>query len=142
MMAATININASLQNTARKNIYKSALSALYAKKKIWNKINEERLLRQKEKVLEQERLANKKIYALYGKKFYKLLGDNVEYYALEKSMKDFPASQFMIEVYRYSFSGMKKKSVLMKVDKSKNQLMISEDTLRVYFKPFKIESLK
>lgn len=141
-MAASININASLQNTARKNIYKSALNALYAKKKIWNKINEERLLHQKEKVLEQERLTNKKIYALYGKKYYKLLGDNVEYYALEKSMKDFPASQFMIEVYRYSFSGMTKKSVLMKVDKLKNQLMISEDTLRVYFKPFKIESIK
>lgn len=141
-MAASININASLQNTARKNIYKSALNALYAKKKIWNKINEERLLHQKEKVLEQERLTNKKIYALYGKKYYKLLGDNVEYYASEKSMKDFPASQFMIEVYRYSFSGMTKKSVLMKVDKLKNQLMISEDTLRVYFKPFKIESIK
>lgn len=141
-MAATININASSQKNARKNIYKSALSALYAKKKLWNKINEERVLHQKEKVLEEERLENKKIYSLYGRNYYKLLGDNVEYYALEKSMKDFPASQFMIEVYRYSFSGMTKKSVLMKVDKLKNQLMISEDTLRVYFKPFKIESIK
>jgi len=141
-MTAALNINPSLQNKVRKNIYKSALASLYEKKKIWNALNEERLLRQQEKKLEKERLFNKKIYTIMGKKYYKLTADNNDYYVLEDAMKNIPASQFVIQLYRYSFSGMKTKRALIKIDKIKNRIFISEDTLRVYFKPYQIESIK
>ena len=140
-MTAALNINPSFQNK-RKNIYKSALVSLYEKKKIWDKLNKERLQRQKEKELEKERLANKKIYAIYGKKYYKLVGDNGDFYVLEDTLKDIPSSQFVIQVNRYSFSGMRTSRALLKIDKVTNKIFLSEDTLRVYFKPYTIESIK
>jgi len=141
-MTAALNINPIFQNKVRKNIYKSALASLYEKKKIWNELNEERLLHQKEKKLEKERLENKKLYAIYGKKYYKLVGDNGDYYVLEDALKDLPSSQLIIQVNRYSFSGMRTSRALLKVDKATNKIFLSEDTLRVYFKPYKIESIK
>jgi len=141
-MTAALNINPIFQNKVRKNIYKSALASLYEKKKVWNELNEERLLRQKEKELEKERLENKKIYAIYGKKYYKLVGDNGDYYVLEDALKDLPSSQFIIQINRYSFSGMRTSRALLKVDRTTNKIFLSEDTLRVYFKPYKIESIK
>ncbi|HFQ62317.1 MAG TPA: hypothetical protein ENK39_08510 [Epsilonproteobacteria bacterium] len=141
-MTAALNINPSLQNKVRKNIYKSALASLYEKKKIWNALNEERLLRQREKELEKERLRHKKIYAIYGKKYYKLVGDYGDYYVLEDALKNIPSAQFVIQVNRYSFSGMRKSRAILKIDKSTNKIFLSEDTLRVYFKPYQIESIK
>ena len=94
-------------------------------------------LKQEEKVLEDERLKNKKLYSIYGKKFYKLLGDNVDSYVLEDSLKEIPSTQFQIQLYTYSFAGMKKKDrALIKINKTNNKIFVSQDRLRVYFKPF------
>jgi hypothetical protein len=141
-MTATLNINQVPQTKVRKNIYKSALASLYEKKKIWNALNEERVLRQKEKELEKERLHHKKLYAIHGKKYYKLVGDNGDYYVLEDALKNLPSSQFIIQVNRYSFSGMRTSRARIKIDKTSNKIFLSEDTLRVYFKPYEIESIK
>ncbi|HHD78719.1 MAG TPA: hypothetical protein ENK98_03655 [Epsilonproteobacteria bacterium] len=141
-MTAALNINHTFPNNTRKNIYKSALASLYEKKKIWNKLNEDRLLRQKEKELDKARLHHKKLYAIYGKKYYKLIGEYGDYYVLEDALKNLPSSQFVIQVNRYSFSGMRTSRAVLKIDKSTNKMFLSEDTLRVYFKPYEIESIK
>lgn len=140
-MAAIVNLNHSMQQSEYGNVYKSSLTALYDKKKIWNRLNKERLRRQKEKALEAERLSGKKCYTLFGKHYYKLLGDNAEYYIFEKNLKDLHSAQSIHKVYRCSFSGMKSKKVLMKIDKLNNRIMISDDILRIYFKAYKIESI-
>ena len=80
---------------------------------------------------------------MYGKKFYKLLGDNVDFYVLEDALKEIPSTQFKIQLYTYSFAGMKKKDrALIKINQTNNKIFVSEDSLRVYFKPYKIESIK
>lgn len=141
-MSAALHFNPSYPNVGRvrKNIYKSALASLYDKKKIWNKLNEERLLRQKEKELEKKRLHNKKIYTIFGKKYYKLISDYGDYYVLEDALKNPPASQFAIQIHRYSFSGMRAKRGLLKINKLNDSIFLSEDTLRIYFKPCYIEA--
>ncbi len=142
-MTASLNISHGHLAKTRKNIYKSALNSLYEKKKIWEALNQDRLQYQKDKELEKERLKNKKIYAIYGKKYFKLVGENVDYYVLEDSLKNIPSSQYAIQLYGYSFSGMKiKERALIKMDKTTNNILISEDRVRVYFKSYKIESLK
>jgi hypothetical protein len=141
-MIASLNINQVPQTKVRKNIYKTALASLYEKKKIWNTLNKERALRRKEKELEKERLRHKKLYAIFGKKYYKLIGENGDYYVLEDALKNLPSSQFNIEINRYSFSGMHARRARIKVDKASNKIFLSEDTLHTYFKPYEIEAMK
>jgi len=140
MMTAVINNNHSNLGKVRKNIYKTALNALYDKKKIWDQLNQDRKIKQEEKALEDERLKDKKLYSIQGKKFYKLIGDNVNFYVREDTLKDIPSTQFQIQLYTYSFAGMKRKDVaLIKINKSNHKIFVSEDRLRVYFKPYTLE---
>ncbi len=140
-MVATLNINHNFEHGTRKNIYKTALTALYDKKKIWNQLNEERRLRQKKKEMGRNRFLNKKIYSIDNKKYYKVIGMSNVYYLQVNSLNYMEASQFIVELCQYTFNGMKSKKGLIKIDKATNKIFISEDTLRVYFKSCALENL-
>ena len=102
-MVATLNIQPSSLINGGRNLYKTALLSLFEKNKIWNKLNKERLLRQKNKEMDKQRLANKKIYTICNKKYYKLIGMRNDYYLKANSLKNLSASKFAIELYRYTF---------------------------------------
>jgi len=140
-MTASLNINPPVHTRIRKNVYQSALASLYRKKERWNELNDDRRAYQREKKLDKERLSNKKLYAIYGKKYYKLIGDDGDYYVLEDALKNLPASQFKIDIYKYSFTGMEEDRVQMKVDKEDNNIYISTENRGVNFKLYKIESI-
>ena len=140
-MVATLNISPSFEHGTRKNIYKTALTALYDKKKIWNQLNEERRLRQKNKEMEKNRFANKKIYTIDNKKYYKVIGMSNSYYLQVNSLNYLRASQVIIQLCQYTFNGMKSKRGLLKIDKVTNKIFISEDTVRVYFKSCALEAI-
>ena len=126
-MTEVVNNNHSNLDKVRKSIYKIALNALH----------------NKEKILGDKILKDKKLYSIQGKKFYKLIGDNVNFYVHEDALKEIPSTQFQIQLYTYSFAGIKRKDVaLIKINKSDHKIFVSEDRLRVYFKPFIIESIK
>ncbi len=140
-MVATLNINHTSEHGSRKNIYKTALTALYDKKKIWNQLNEERRLRQKNKEMGKSRFFNKRIYAIDNKKYYKVIGMSNNYYLSVDSLNYLATSQFVIQLCQYTFNGMKAQRGLIKIDKATNKIFISEDTLRVYFKSCALEAI-
>lgn len=141
-MVATLNILPSFKINVGKNIYITALLSLFEKNKIWNKLNEVRLFRQKNKEIEKQRLENKKIYTMHNKKYYKIIGMRNDYYLKVDSLRKLTASKFVIELYRYTFSGLKAQRGLIKLDKTTNKIFISDDTLRVvYFEPYELEAI-
>lgn len=142
-MGALLNIHPSSHINIEENVYKTAFLSLFEKSKIWNQLNEERLLRQKNKELDKQRLTNKKIYIIDNKKYYKLLGMRNDYYLHENSLKDLSVSKFSIELYRYTFNGLKAQRGLIKLDKTTNKIFISDDSLRVvHFEPYELEAIK
>lgn len=140
-MVASLNISPSFENGTRKNIYKTALTALYDKKKIWKQLNEDRRLRQQNKEMEKSRFSNKKIYTIDNKNYYKVIGMTHTYYLQVNSLNYLRASQVVIQLCQYTFNGMKSKRGLLKIDKVTNKIFISEDTVRVYFKSCALEVL-
>ncbi len=140
-MVATLNIHPLSQINLGRNAYKTLFLPLFEKNKTWNKLNEERLLRQKNREIDKKRLANKKMYVIGNKKYYKLIGMRNDYYLQENSLKNLSTSKCVIALYRYSFSGLKTQRGLIKIDKT-NKILISDDTLRVvYFESYEIESI-
>ena len=141
-MVATLNIHPSSLVNVERNIYKTLFLPLFEKNKTWNKLYEEKLLRQKNREIDKKRLANKKIYVIDNKKYYKLIGMRNDYYLQANSLKNLSTSKCVIELYRYSFSGLKTQRGLIKLDKATNEILISDDTLRVvYFESYEIESI-
>ncbi len=141
-MVATLNIHPSSLVNVERNIYKTLFLPLFEKNKTWNKLNEERLLHQKNREIDKERLANKKMYVIDNKKYCKLIGMRNDYYLQANSLKNLSTSKGVIELYRYSFSGLKTQRGLIKLDKTTNEILISDDTLRVvYFESYEIESV-
>lgn len=141
-MVTTRNINPSFQYGAKKNIYKSALSSLYDKKKIWNQLKVDRHLRQKEQSLEKSRFTfYKKIYTIDNGKYYKVVGLDTDYYLKVDSLGYVSSSQFVVQLCHYTVNGMKCKRALLKIDKTKDDMLISESTLKIAFKPCKLESI-
>ena len=141
-MVATLNIHPSSLVNVERNIYKTLFLPLFEKNKTWNKLYEEKLLRQKNREIDKKRLANKKMYVIDNKKYYKLIGMRNDYYLQTNSLKNLSTSKCTIELYRYSFSGLKTQRGLIKLDKATNEILISDNTLRVvYFESYEIESI-
>lgn len=108
------------------------------KREIWDKLNEKRVLFQKKELLETKFLSNKKIYLLFGKEYYKLVGENKHFYIRKEDFNTL-LTQSIIEIYQYYFSGMRSKKVRIKIDTVSNKIFVSEDILRIYFKVYTIE---
>ena len=76
-MVATLNIHPSSLVNVERNIYKTLFLPLFEKNKTWNKLYEEKLLRQKNREIDKKRLANKKIYFGHQSVGYNMI-DGVE----------------------------------------------------------------
>jgi hypothetical protein len=141
VMVARVNSNPSLQHGVRKNIYKKALTSLYHKKNIWNQLKVERHISLKKKSLEENRFTfYKKIYTIDNVKYYKVIGLENDFYIQEDSL-NYTSSQFIVQLCYYTVHGMKSKRAVLKTDKLKDEILVSESTLNIQFYPCKFESI-
>ncbi len=84
---------------------------------------------------------NKKIYSLENRDFYKLLGLGRDYYIKVEDCQDYSDYSEVHTIYRRGFDGLQKDYVLVEFRSDSDKIFISEDTLRVYFKPVSIEDI-
>ncbi len=138
-MIKTSNIDFFSESEEEKNRYKTDIFTPLEKKNILNQLNEERLLRQKNEEKQKKRFENKKIYKIQNKEYYKINDIKRVYYLEVESCKNISYSQSTILLYTYMFATMTARKGLAKIDKATERILISNDALRVYFKPFTFE---
>ena len=117
-------------------------SKQYSKKDksdILNELNEERRRVQKREEMLRKRIENKEIYKFGNKEFYKLINMEREYYLEKESCGKFSGRPSIVTIYYRTFSEMKRKDVLLKVEIHTERIFISHDVIRVYFKPYSFE---
>jgi len=106
---------------------------------ILTKLNEKRLSTQKRVDIKKSRLHNKEVYTFHGKKFYKFLQMEREYYVLIEDCDIFSLRPAVISLYYRTFEEFKKKDVLIKTEVYSEKIFISYDVIRVYFKGYALE---
>jgi len=136
------NTNSSYQYGVRKNIYKSALTSLYNKKIIWNQLKIERRLHQRNKALTKNRFTSyKKIHTIDNIQYYKVIDLGHDYYIEVASLTYTSSFQFVVQLCYYTINGMKYKQALLKIEQSKDEIFISENTLSIAYNSCKLESI-
>lgn len=138
-MMETSNIDFFSESEEEKNRHKIDIFTPFEKKNILNHLNEQRLLRQKNEEIQKKRFENKKIYTIENKKYYKINDIKRAYYLEVESCKNISYAQSMILLYTYTFATMTARKGLAKIDKATERILISNDILRVYFKPYTLE---
>lgn len=112
------------------------------KQNILNKLNEQRLSVQKHEEIKQRRLFNKEVYTFNGKKFYKFLQMEREYFVEVSDCDIFTRRPAVISLYYRTFEELKKKDVLIKTEVYSDKIFISYDVIRVYFKGYALEDAR
>ncbi len=110
------------------------------KNKILNKLNEQRLSKQKREEIKQKRTDNKEVYKFGSKTFYKFKNMEHEYYIQIEDCDKLSSSPSIISLYYWTFDKLNKKDVLMKVEAYSDKFFISYDAIRVYFKSYALEN--
>ncbi|MFT7824645.1 MAG: hypothetical protein ABXS92_07775 [Sulfurimonas sp.] len=112
---------------------------LSEKEKILARIDKERRIAQKYKELQKRQLKNKKIYTLENRTLYKIFLANKEYYIDVDDCKRLSSTPGIFPVFYLRYGGLKKKEALIRIKEYTDNIFISEDVLRVYFKPSSLE---
>jgi hypothetical protein len=116
------------------NISKKETYTPEEKKFILDRLNNERLLKQKSK---EESL--KVTYKFANKEYYKFVNMEREYYLAKESCGKFSSRPSIVSLYYRTFGEMKRKDVLLKIEAHTEKIFISYDAIRVYFKPYSFE---
>jgi len=118
---------------------KSALYDQSEKNKILNKLNEQRLSKQKREEITKRRIENKEVYKFGAKSFYKFLQMEREYFIEISDCDKFSRRPSIISLYYRTFGDLKKMDVLIKTEIYSDKIFISYDAIRVYFKGYSLE---
>jgi len=133
------NIDFFSESEEKKNRHQIDLFTPLEKKNILNHLNEQRLSRQENEEIQKKRFENKKIYTIQNKQYYKIIDMNRAYYLDVESCKNISYAQSIVLLYTYTFATMTARKGLAKIDKATKRILISNDALRVYFKPYTLE---
>ncbi|NOR55610.1 MAG: hypothetical protein GQ531_05325 [Sulfurovum sp.] len=109
------------------------------KHNILSKLNEQRLSAQKREEIKEKRLHNKEVYTFAGKKFYKFLQMEREYFIEISDCDIFSRRPAVLSLYYRTFEELKRKDVLIKTEVYSEKIFISYDVIRVYFKGYALE---
>ena len=109
------------------------------KKHILNELNDKRREEQVYIEIERKRTHNKKIYTFGERSFYKFLGMDREYYIRINALENLTSRPKIITIYFKVFGELKKKDFLMQIRIYSENIFISNDVLKVYFKEYKLE---
>ncbi|OQX77025.1 MAG: hypothetical protein B6D54_02760 [Epsilonproteobacteria bacterium 4484_65] len=133
------NLDFFSESEEKKNRHQIDIFTHLEKKNILNHLNEQRLSRQKNEKIQKERFENKKIYMIQNKQYYKIIDMKRAYYLEVESCKNISYAQSIVLLYTYTFATMTARKGLAKIDKATERILISNDALRVYFKPYALE---
>jgi hypothetical protein len=112
---------------------------LSEKQKIWDQLNENRLLRQKREECRTGRFLNEKCYTFKNESYYKILRMMGEYYIKVSDYEKVSLKQLKVTLYSYTFHGLKTMECYAKFTKYSDKLFISQATTRDYFKMYDLE---
>jgi len=112
------------------------------KQNILSKLNEQRLSVQKREEIKKKRIHNKEVYTFGGKKFYKFLQMEREYFIEISDCDIFSRRPAVISLYYRTFDELKRKDVLIKTEVYSEKIFISYDVIRVYFKGYSLEDVR
>ena len=133
------NIDFFSESEEAKNRHKIDIFTPLEKKNILNHLNEQRLSRQENEEIQKKRFENKKIYAIQNKQYYKIIDLKRAYYLEVESCENISYTQSMVLLYTYTFATMTARKGLAKIDKATERILLSNDAIRVYFKPYSFE---
>ncbi len=133
------NIDFFPESEEKKNRHTIDIFTPLEKKNILNHLNEQRLYRQENEEIQKKRFENKKIYIIQNKQYYKIIDMKRAYYLEVLSCKNISYAQSVVLLYTYTFATMTARKGLAKIDKSTERILLSNDALRVYFKPYTLE---
>ena len=112
------------------------------KNKILDKLNEQRLSKQKRQEIQDKRTCNKEVYKFGGKKLYKFLQMEREYFIEISDIAKITSRASILTLYYRTFEELKKKDVLIKTEVYSDKFFISYDAIRVYFKGYSLEDVR
>jgi hypothetical protein len=112
---------------------------LSEKQRIWNQLNENRLLRQKKEECRKGRFLHEKCYTFKNESYYKILRMMGEYYIKVSDYEKITLKQSIVTLYSYTFHGLKTMKCYAKFTKYSDKLFISEVSTRDYFKMYDLE---
>lgn len=109
------------------------------KENIFKQLNEQRLLRQKNEERHKNRLKNKKVYNINNKRYYRIDDLNRSYYIAEDELQHISYRPKVISLFTYSYTIMQETKGLIRIDWATDRLLVSDDIMRIYFKPFRLK---
>ncbi len=112
---------------------------LSQKQKIWNQLNENRLVRQKREECRRGRFLEEKCYTFKNESYYKILRMMGEYYIKVSDYENIGFQQSELTLYSYTFHGLKTMKCYVKFTKYSDKLFIARTTIRDYFKMYDLE---
>lgn len=127
------------ESEEKKNRHTIDIFTPLEKKNILNHLNEQRLSHQKNGEMQKKRFENKKIYTIQNEQYYKIIDMKRTYYLEVESFENISYAQSIVLLYTYTFATMTARKGLAKIDKATERILISNDALRVYFKPYTLE---
>lgn len=133
------NIDFFSESEEKKNRHTIDIFTPLEKKNVLNHLNEQRLSRQKNEEIQKKRFKNKKIYTIQNKQYYKIIDMKRAYYLEVESCENISYAQSIVLLYTYTFATMTARKGLTKIDKATERILVSNDALRVYFKPYTLE---
>lgn len=107
---------------------------------IFGKLNENRLIKQKLDKMKHRRLHGMRKYTFLNKEYYKILGMKRAHYIEVDFCKSYSGRTMLVTIVYEVFSELKKRDVLIRTDIDSPNLFISFNALRLYFKPYTLES--
>lgn len=119
---------------------KKAFFTKSEKEAILQKLNEQRLSKQKREEIARRSVENKEIYKFGQKEFYKFLNMQREYFIEICDIDKLSRRPAIIPLYYRTFDELKKKDVLIKTEVYSDKFFISYDAIRVYFKSYELEN--
>ena len=108
---------------------------------ILDELNERRLSAKLYDEIKKRRIYKKKKYDLSGKKFYKFVHMEREYYLDINDYRKISSRPTILTLYYKVFGELKKKDFLIKIEIYSDKIFISDDILRIYFKGYTLEGI-
>jgi hypothetical protein len=112
------------------------------KNEILQKLDDQRRQRQKNDAKHLEKYGNRVVYELENSEFFKVLGMGRDYFIRVDDFLHKDPRPEMVTLYYRGFDALRQMKVLVKFEGDTNKIFISEDPLRVYFKPTMLEELE
>lgn len=110
------------------------------KAEILKALNAKRVAEEHREEMERIRFLDKQVYTFNQRTFYKLKEMEREYFLEVKTCGKIGKLPTKVPLYYRTFGEMKKIEVLVKIDPRSEKILVSKDTLRVYFKAVPIEA--